>query len=197
MSIGILGGTFDPPHVGHLLLAETAREQLGLRKVLFVPAGQPVHKPDRPVTSAAQRVEMTRLAIADNPHFLLDRTDIDRPPPLFTVTLLPLLREQVAGEPLWLLIGGDSLGDFLSWHRPEAIIDQCRLAVLPRPEANIDWDKLADALPGLPAAVTMLDGPAIAVSSTKIREWATAGRSLRYLAPPAVLSYIATLAVYR
>ena len=197
MSIGILGGTFDPPHFGHLLLAETGREQLGLSKVIFVPAGQPVHKPERPVSPAGQRMEMTRRAIAGNPHFLLDSTDVDRPPPHYTATLLPLLRDKYAATDCWLLLGGDSLRDLLSWHRPETILAHCRLAVLPRPGARLDWAGLAAALPALPEAVTMLDGPVISISATKIRERAAAGRSLRYLVPPAVLSFIEAHDLYR
>lgn len=196
-SIGILGGTFDPPHIGHLILAETAREQLGLSKVLFVPAGQPVHKLDQTVHPAEQRVELTRLAIAGHPQFQLDTTDIDRPPPHYTATLLPLLQEKFPQSSFWLLIGGDSLRDLLSWHQPAAILAQCRLAVLPRPGAEYDWTSLTTALPDLPQKVTFLDGPAISLSSTQIRQWAATGRTLRYLAPPPVLALIQELNLYR
>lgn len=196
-AIGLLGGTFDPPHVGHLLLAQTALVELGLERVLFLPAGQPVHKEGHQISEAAHRIIMARLAVADNAAFVVDTTDVDRPEPHTTVTLLPLLAEKFAGRPFWLLLGGDSLRDLPSWSRPAALAAQARLAVLPRPGAVIDWPALEAAVPGVRGATHLLDGPAIDISSTRLRGWAAAGRSLRYLTPDAVCAYISRADLYR
>ncbi|MCB8917915.1 MAG: nicotinate (nicotinamide) nucleotide adenylyltransferase [Ardenticatenaceae bacterium] len=195
--LGLLGGTFDPPHVGHLMLAELAREQLQLDKVLFLPAGQPPHKLHQPVSLPHHRLAMTRLAIAGNPGFALDTTDLDRPPPHYTMTLLPLLRQAYAPCRLWLLLGGDSLRDLPTWHDPGRILRCCRLGVLPRPGAQIQWERLLETLPQLADNVDWLEGPSIALSGTQIRQWAAAGRSLRYLTPPGVIDYIQQQALYR
>lgn len=188
--LGLLGGTFDPPHIGHLWLAETARDQLGLDRVLFLPVGDPPHKQGRMITAVSHRLRLTQLAIADQPAFTLDRTDADRPPPHTTVTLLPLIRAQYPDADLWLLIGGDSLRDFAAWREPAQIIAQCRLAALPRPGVEVDWTGLETAVPGLRAAVDLLEGPTLDISGTAVRYWARQNRSLRYLVPPAVRGYI-------
>jgi nicotinate-nucleotide adenylyltransferase len=190
MRLGFIGGTFDPPHFGHLILAEVARDQLALDQVFFLPAGQPPHKPGRPISPVVHRLAMTELAIADNPFFALNRTDADRPPPHFTYTLLPLLREQYPQGECWLILGGDSLRDFATWREPGQIISQCRLAVLPRPGATVDWDSLETAVPGVRAAVDLLTGPSVDIAGTEIRDRIGAGRSIRYLTLPAVLDYI-------
>lgn len=195
--LGILGGTFDPPHLGHLLLGEIAREQLGLDQILFVPAGQPPHKRDDPVSAVHHRLAMTRLAINDNPHFAVDTTDIDRPAPHYTATLFPLLQEKYPGATLWLLIGSDSLRDLASWHQPELIVQQWRLATLPRPGATVELATVEAAVPGVRAVVDWLDGPSVDLSSTYIREWARQKRSLRYLVPHTVAQYIQTNILYR
>ena len=132
---------------------------------------------------------MTQAAIADNPHFLLDETDANRQPPYSTASLLPLLRQQHPDAQFWLLIGGDSLRDFASWIEPARVVTQARLGVLPRPWAIIDWPTLETAVPTLRAAVDMLDGPQLRLSSTALRHWLKNGRSVRYLTPPAVETY--------
>lgn len=195
--VGILGGTFDPPHIGHLLLAQTALGELGLARVLFVPTGQPVHKEDNAVSEARHRVTMTRLAVASNADFVVDTTDVERPEPHTTATLLPLLQASYPGRQLWLLIGGDSLRDFATWYQPQEIIAQAPLAVLARPDAAVNWPELEAAVPGVRDAVTWLDGPSVAVSSTQIRRWAAAGRSLRYVVPEAVRAYIRRAGLYQ
>jgi nicotinate-nucleotide adenylyltransferase len=188
--IGVLGGTFDPIHYGHLWLGEAAREQLNLDQVLFLPAGQPPHKPDTWITSADHRLAMAELAMGGNPHFAIHDLDARRPPPHYTATLMPLLRQAYPGADLWLVIGSDSLADLPNWHRPESVIEQCRLAVLPRPSITVNWVTLSQAVPGVDAAVDMLDGPTIDLSGSRIRRWAAAGRSLQYLVPDKVLDYI-------
>lgn len=195
--LGLLGGTFDPPHIGHLLLAQTAMAELGLERVLFLPAGQPVHKGDQVVSAAHHRITMARLAVAGNDAFVVDTTDVERPGPHTTVTLLPLLEEKYAARPFWLLIGGDSLRDLPTWVRPQELVARIRLAVLPRPEATINWPALEAAVPGVRAAVHLLDGPTVALSSTRMRQWASAGRSLRYMTPDPACAYIARTSLYQ
>lgn len=195
--LGLLGGTFDPPHVGHLLLAQTALAELGLDRVLFLPAGQPVHKEGKGVSAAHHRITMARLAVAGNEAFVVDTTDAERPHPHTTVTLLPLLEEKYATRPLWLLVGGDSLRDLPTWVRPQELVARIRFAVLPRPGATIEWSALERAVPGVRDATHLLDGPSVAVSSTRMRQWVAAGRSLRYLTPDAVCAYIARAGLYQ
>lgn len=188
--IGLLGGTFDPPHMGHLWLAETAREQLELDKVLFLPVGAPPHKEGERITAVAHRLAMTHLAIQENPAFILDKTDSDRPPPHTTATLLPTMQALYPAAQLWLLIGSDSLRDMPTWVAPQRVVQQCRLGVLPRPGVTISGDMLATAVPGIEAITDWLKGPTVALSSTEIRTWAAAGHSLRYLVATAVAGYI-------
>jgi nicotinate-nucleotide adenylyltransferase len=195
--IGLLGGTFDPPHAGHLLLAQTALVELGLERVLFLPAGQPVHKGGKVISEPADRITMARLAVAGNDAFVVDTTDARRPAPHTTVSLLPLLEENYPGRALWLLLGGDSLRDLPTWYQPAELVARVRLAVLPRPGAAIDWAALEAAVPGVRAATQLLDGPAIDLSSTRLRGWAAAGRSLRYLTPDAVCAYISRAGLYQ
>ncbi|MCA9969080.1 MAG: nicotinate (nicotinamide) nucleotide adenylyltransferase [Anaerolineales bacterium] len=196
MRLGLLGGTFDPPHFGHLWLAETARAQLRLDQVLFLPAGEPPHKQARPVTAVSHRLRMLELALPPSPHFHLDTTDADRPPPHTTAGLLPLLQQAHPGAQLWLLIGSDSLRDLPTWVTPREIVPRYRLAVLPRPGVSIDWSVLETAVPGVRTAVDWLDGPQLPLSSTAIREWAGAGRSVRFLLPDPVAAYIAAHRLY-
>lgn len=192
----MLGGTFDPPHWGHLWLAELARLRLRLDKVLFLPVGDPVHKQGRVITAVPHRLHMVSLAIQDNPYFALDTTDCTRPAPHTTVTLLPLLQKAQPDAAFWLLLGGDSLRDLPSWTKPERLITQCRLAVLPRPGAVIDWEGLETAVPGIETAVDLLDGPPLSLSATAIRAWIKEGYTATYLLPTAVATYIQQNALY-
>ncbi|MCI0396977.1 MAG: nicotinate-nucleotide adenylyltransferase [Chloroflexi bacterium] len=195
--IGLLGGTFDPPHIGHLWLAEAARQQLNLDRVLFMPAGRPPHKADDPVTAAHHRLAMTALAIQGNLHLALDESDIRRPLPHYTVTLLPLVRQAHPDAALWLLLGSDSLHDLPTWRQPRQVISQCRLGVLPRPGVVVDWVSLTLAVPGVDAVVDPLAGPSLDVSATAIRRWVASGHSPRYLVPAAVLEYITQQRLYQ
>lgn len=188
--IGLLGGTFDPPHIGHLLLAETALSQLGLEQIWFIPAGQPPHKTGQEVTPVHHRQAMTRLAIADHPCFRLDNSDCERPAPHYTATLLPILRQRWPLAQFWLIIGSDSLQAFARWHAPQEIIRHCRLAVLLRPGYTPNWPSLEQTIPHLSQATDWLDGPQILLSSSQLRRWIPAGRNLTYLLPGRVIQYI-------
>lgn len=170
-------------------MAHKAAEQLGLDQVLFLPVGQPTHKTT--LTAAEHRIHMTQLAIAEHEHFQLDPTDVERPPLHYTSTLIPLLQAKYKRALLWLIIGGDSMRDFLSWHEPETIVNSgCRLAVYERPGVHIDWPTLEVALPNLRDTVTMLTGPLVDISSTAVRKKAAAGEPLHGLVPAAVRDYI-------
>jgi len=194
--LGILGGTFDPPHIAHLVMAEQACEQLKLERVLFVPAGQQPLKHNRTTTPVELRVAMTQLAIAGNPAFELSRVDVDRPGPHYTADMLKLLREAYPGSLLYLLIGSDSLHDLLHWRDPARIVAQARLAVMRRPGFAPDMSALEVALPGIAERVEWVDAPGLDVSSSDIQRRVREGRSIRYLVPRAVESLIVEQGLY-
>lgn len=197
MRLGVLGGTFDPPHIGHLILAETARVNLQLDQVLFLPVGDPPHKVGQLISPARHRIAMTQLAIAHHPAFVLDTMDVDRPPPHYTATLLPLLQKAHPQDDLWLVLGSDSLRDLPDWHHADQLVCQARLAVLERPGVVIDWPVLEAALPGLRERLDWLEGPSVMIAATMLREFAAAHRSLRYLVPESVCAYLVTHQLYQ
>lgn len=188
--LGILGGTFDPPHYGHLALAENARVQLRLDRVLFVLAGQPPHKPEHPVAPPYHRAALVEAAIADNPAFALSRVDLDRAGPHYTVDMLALLHEEYPNAAFYFLMGGDSLAQFPAWHDPAGIIQAAYLAVMRRPGHEPDLAKLEQALPGLRERLIWLDAPLLDIASSDLRRRAREGLPLRYLVPPPVEAYI-------
>jgi nicotinate-nucleotide adenylyltransferase len=194
--IGILGGTFDPPHLAHLVMADQACHQLKLDRVLFVPAGQPPHKLDQPVTPAEVRVAMTQLAIAGNAAFELCRADVDRPGPHYTADMLPLAGATYPRDELYLLIGSDSLRDLLKWRDPARVVSQARLAVMRRPDAEPDMRALEAALPAVVARVEWIDAPWLDISAHDIRRRVRSKLSIRYLVPRAVESFIAEQGLY-
>jgi nicotinate-nucleotide adenylyltransferase len=195
-SLGVFGGTFDPIHLAHLAVAETARDDLGLERVLFIPAGEPPHKPSRPITDAAHRLAMVELAVAANPAFESSRMEMDRPGPSYTVeTLEALIRET---PDLTLILSVEAFVGLPTWHDPRGVLELARLAVAPRdgyPDADPRF--LAEQFPGTPARVVFLDGPRLRLSASDLRARAAAGRSLRYLVPDAVAAYIGDHGLYR
>jgi nicotinate-nucleotide adenylyltransferase len=196
VNIGVLGGTFDPIHIGHLIVAEEARIKLGLAKVLFVPAGQPWLKQDRGITPAVHRVEMVRRAIADNPYFKLSTLEVDRPGSSYTVDTLGVLQDQLAsGASLFFIVGRDTLAELPLWKEPRKVIQLCRLVVPPRLGSR-DLRHLEEAIPGLLERVIQLDMPVIGISSSEIRQRITRGLSVRYLVPPGVERYVTEQGIY-
>ncbi len=191
MRLGVFGGTFDPPHLGHLVVAEQAREQLKLDLVLFVPAGQPWMKADQPVAPAHHRLEMARLAIEEHPAFRVSDLEVVRQGPSYTVdTLEELHRADPSAEP-FLILGEDSFREVERWRRPLRLLELCTLAVYRRPGvAEWSLEKLEAVLPGVSRRVVTVEGPLIGISATDLRQRAAQGRSLRYLTPPAVEEYI-------
>jgi nicotinate-nucleotide adenylyltransferase len=191
-SIGIFGGTFDPVHTAHLLLAESAREELALDALIFMPANIPPHKIDgRAITPADCRVEMLRIAIADNPCFSLSTYEIDCRGVSYTVETLKWLRAERPGAELTLLIGGDAARDFGTWRQPEEIARLARLAVWERPGIPLP----PEVLPGV--GYHTLSAPLVEISSTDIRERVARGRSIRYRTPRPVIDYINQHGLYR
>ena len=214
--IGLFGGTFDPPHVGHLALAEWARESLRLERVLLVPAGLPPHKGRARLSSVEHRVAMTRLAARDNPAFTVSTLEARRDGPSFTVDTLRALRRREPRARIFLLMGADSLEEFPDWHDPPGILALATLAVAARPgaraaEGRAVWARAAAPAsrrlaaagaaaprrPGRAARVVWLRNPGLDLSSRAIRARVRAGRTVRYLVPDAVARYIARHRLYR
>jgi len=197
VNIGILGGTFDPIHTGHLVVAEEARQRLKLSEVLFVPAGQPWLKIDHVITPVSDRVEMVRRAIADNPCFKLSTLEVDRPGPSYTVDTIASLRDELGTQSFFFILGWDSLAGLPRWKQPDKLVQLCQLVIVPRLGLNLsDLSSLASSIPGLRNKVTRLDTPIIGVSSSEIRQRVVQGLSIRYLVPEEVEKYIADRRLY-
>lgn len=197
LRLGILGGTFDPPHFGHLRLAEAALMQLSLDQVLFAPVGvQPLKQEERSSTPE-HRARMVELAIADEPRFALSRADLDRPGPHYTIDLLTIIRQQYPDARLWFIMGEDSLSDLLRWRDPERIIQLARLAVLRRPGYEPDWPTLDRVLPDLRAQIDWIEQAEIDISATDIRQRAQQGQPIDALVPPKVIEFIRAQHLYQ
>ncbi|HID89458.1 MAG TPA: nicotinate (nicotinamide) nucleotide adenylyltransferase [Anaerolineales bacterium] len=190
MRLGVLGGTFDPPHYGHLHLAQTGLDRLDLDRVLFVPAGQPPHKPDQPITPAFHREAMVSLAIAGDERFVLSRADLDRPGPHYTADLLGILHRAYPEADLYFLMGSDSLAQFLTWHDPARIVAQAWLAVLPRPGWEANLEVLEKAISNIRDRIVWLKGKMVDVTGTEIRRRIAEGWPIAGMVPPAVEAYI-------
>lgn len=195
---GVFGGTFDPIHVAHLAIAEAARDTFGLRRVLFVPASEPPHKPDRQITAVEHRLAMVEAAIVGNAGFKVSRIEVDRPGPSYTVETLAALSESAPGPRLALIMSADSYAEFSTWREPDRILGLADLIVAPRDGfAAADPDLVPRQFPDASAAIAFLDGPRIRLSASEIRERAAAGRSIRYLVPDAVAAYISDHSLYQ
>ncbi len=199
MNIGVLGGTFDPIHNGHLLLAEEVRAKLNLAETLFVPAGQPWLKADNHISSAERRVEMVRLAIADKPYFKMETLEVDRPGPSYTVdTIAELKARRGSGDQLFFILGADNLAELPLWWEPSRLISMCHLVVVPRPDYPLPSLKaLAAIIPGLSQKVMLMDKPEIDISASAIRGRVARGLSIHHLVPEPVELYIQQHELYR
>lgn len=198
MKLGILGGTFDPPHVGHLILAEEARQALGLQQVLFVPAGEPWRKAGRQLSPPEHRLAMVRLAVGDNSDFDVATLEIERKGPSYTAETLAALQQQLPDDgEFFFIVGQDSLADLPHWRQPERIVSLARLAVARRSAWEAaEADALEKDLPGISQRLVWLDMPRIDISSTAVRERVRQGLSIRYWVPPAVEEYIRRHGLY-
>lgn len=199
MRLGLLGGTFDPIHLGHLLMAETALDGLALSQVLFVPAGDPPHKQGLAKTPAQHRVAMVERAIASNSCFGLSAVDLERPGPHYTTDTVRLVRQQyeLSAEECFLIVGGDSLVDLPAWHNAPELISLCRLAVAHRPGYRPNLAELEAVIPGLGARLDWVEMPLIGVAASEIRDRVRAGRSIRYQVAEPVREYIEQQQLYR
>lgn len=198
MRLGVLGGTFDPPHVGHLLLAEEARLALGLGQVLFTPAGGPWRKAGQELSPREDRLAMVRLAVADNPHFAVSALEIEREGPSYTAETLAALHEQLPDDSeIFFILGQDSVADLPNWRQPQRIISLARLAVA----ARTAWEPaeasaLEKEVPGISQRLVWLDMPRIDISSTAVRDRVRRGLSIRRWVPPSVEEYIRQHGLY-
>lgn len=201
VKLGVLGGTFDPIHIGHLVLAEHAREQLELEEVLFVPARDPWRKAGRRVAPAAERLAMVELAIEGNPAFRSCRIEIDRPGPSYSVDTLAALRRERSEADLYFILGEDALFDLPNWKEPERIVSLAKIAVAARGAVSrldtVSQEALDGLVLGLGASFVRVDMPAIGVSATDLRQRVRGGRSIRYLVPDAVERFIRERGLYR
>jgi nicotinate-nucleotide adenylyltransferase len=201
MRIGVFGGTFNPVHMGHLILAEQCREQGHLDQVLFIPAARPPHKQDQTLAAYAQRTEMLALATSGQPAFRIDEMEKDRPGPSFTVDTLEHLRLRHPGAELFLTIGSDTLHDLPIWYQPVRILELAALLIVPRPgwpipETNELHAALAIAAT-FPLRYQVCDVPLIDIASRELRRRISEGRSVRYMLPGAVEAYIQDKGLYR
>lgn len=192
--VGVIGGSFDPPHVGHLVIASEAHARLGLERVLFVPAAAPPHKDLVQRTAASVRLEMTALAVVDDLRFVESGLEIERGL-VYTRDMLTAVAERFPGRELVFIMGSDSLVQFDTWHDPEGVLARCTLAVAPRPGDDPEVVAAAAARWGA-ARVTVLDGPPVGVSSSQVRARVAAGLPIRYLVPEAVEEFIARRGLY-
>ena len=196
--IGIFGGTFDPPHLGHLILASEVRFQLDLDRLLWVLTPAPPHKPDRPITPVEHRLGMVAAALADAPDFELSTVEIDRPPPHYSIDTVRILRGQFPGNELVYLMGGDSLRDLHTWHAAEALVAELDgIGVMRRPEDDVDLGELEGRLPGAAAKVQVVRAPLLEIASSDIRQRVRAGAPYRYYVHPAVYERIEAEGLYR
>lgn len=200
--LGVLGGTFDPIHIAHLAVAEEARDALGLERVLFIPAGEPPHKPGQAVTSGEARLAMIELAIAGNPAFAASRMELDRDGPSYTVDTLVALRaaRRAAGasSDIVFIVSAEAFAAFGTWREPGRVLGLATIAVAPRdgfPDAT--REAVVRDFPEHADRIVFLDGPRLRLSASNLRERSAAGRSLRYLVPDAVAAYIDDHALYR
>jgi len=196
--IGIFGGTFDPIHIGHLILTEEAWYQLRLDRIYLVPAGDPPHKRDRKLSSVEHRVRMAELATDDVDHIRVSRVDADRPGPHYTSDMVRLVRQRVPPETeVYYLMGMDSLRDLPTWHEALWLVENCRLVALSRHDVELDWALLERALPGICERVTILDMPEMEIASHALQARVRAGQTIRYQVPREVGAYIRAHGLYR
>jgi nicotinate-nucleotide adenylyltransferase len=189
--IGVIGGTFDPLHYGHLAAAEEVRVRANLSKVLFVVAGIPPHKLNEEVTAVEHRLAMVKLGIASNPHFQISRVDVDRPGPSYSVDTISILLEQYGeSTEIFFIMGLDSLVEVPTWHQPQRLIELCHLVAVTRPGFDVDIRRLEESVPGISSRVEIIDMPALDISSSELQRRVSEGLPIKYQVPEEVERYI-------
>lgn len=198
LRLGIFGGTFDPPHVGHLVLAAESLHQLKLDQVLWVLTPDPPHKKNLRITPLETRLEMLQACLQDAPEFNLSRVDIDRPAPHFALDTMRLLAAEYPNTELFYLMGSDSLHDLPNWHKPLEFIRQCKsIGVMHRPGDLTRLDEVESQLPGISLKVRWVLAPLLEIASSDIRQRAAGGRPFRFFLPPSVYELIQKHQLYR
>ncbi len=198
MKRGIMGGTFDPPHIGHLMLAEEAKKCLALDEVIFIPAGEPWAKASLPVSPAAERLEMVRLAISGKPDFEISDIEIKRLGPSYTWETLEELHNKYPSDELYFILGWDNLTALPSWHKPRRIISAAHLAAAHRIGfAQPDLEALEKLIPGIGQRTVIMTGPEIDISASTIRQRVKKGLPIDHLVPPPVAEYIVVKGLYK
>jgi nicotinate-nucleotide adenylyltransferase len=197
--VGVLGGTFDPIHNGHLAIAEEVREAIGLLEVIFIPAGQPWMKANKQITPANHRLEMTRLAIEGKPYFKLSALETDNPDPTYTVDTLEILKGEFGGRALlYFIMSWETLEELPRWKEPDRLIQLCRLVVTPRAGfPHPDMTVLQDKIPGLAERAILLEKPVLDISATDIRKKLAKGLPVSGMVPEKVERYIKENGLYR
>ena len=198
MNIGVLGGTFDPIHLGHLVVAEEVKARLGLAEILFVPAGQPWLKMSSPILAAEHRVQMVRLALGGKPYFKLSTMEIERAGPSYSIDTLAELKGQLdAEDKLFFILGWDNLAQLPQWREPARLVELCRLVAVPRVGYHApDLESLEAIIPGLSEAIILLDAPHIDITASAIRDRVARGLSIHHLVPELVERYIREHGLY-
>ena len=194
MRVGILGGTFDPIHTGHLLIAESARQHLGLDRVIFIPAGQPWMKEYLPISDAHHRIEMARLATEDNLRFVVSDAEVLRDGPTYTVETLAELRDRLLPDTeVFLILGSDAINELPRWKEAEQIKRFAKVAVVARPDA----DEINLAAERIAGGLIWVESPGVNISSSDIREMVARDQSILYIVPRPVRDYIDRHGLYR
>lgn len=196
--LGVFGGTFDPPHVAHLILADEGRYQLNLSSILWVLTPNSPLKGDRIISPWAQRLDLLRAAVDPDPGFEVSRVDIDRPAPHYTYETLSLIKQEFPDQELIFLMGGDSLRDLSRWKNPQEIVSVCNeIGVMRRPGSKYDLEELEREIPNLLDKIVWVDAPLLDISGTAIRKRLQIGKPVRYFLPPAVYQLIEEKQYYR
>lgn len=194
-----MGGTFDPIHYGHLVTAEGARYEYALDKVIFIPAGQPPHKQNMKLTEPWRRFEMTRLAVSSNPYFEELPIEIERPGPSYAVDTVLEISRLFPGAHIYFITGADAVFQILSWKRVEQLLSICQFIAATRPGYKLDemWKKMGPLPQDLKNNIFCMQVPALAISSTDIRQRVREGRPIKYLLPEPVEEYITSNNIYQ
>ena len=196
--IGVFGGTFDPPHVGHMILAAEALSQLNLDRILWVLTSVPPHKRHRMISATTQRLRLVQAAIQDEPAFTLSTVDIDREGPHYAVDTMRILRAQYPQAELIYLIGEDSLYDLPDWYQPQMLVEEVAgIGVMHRPGKTVDMQALEAALPGIRSKVAFVEAPLLEISSSQVRERIHHGAAFQYYLLPPVYELIQTHGYYQ
>lgn len=196
--IGIMGGTFDPIHLGHLATAESVRESLALQKILFIPAANPPHKTEKKITSSIHRLKMVELAIESNPDFEISTIEIERHGLSYSLLTIEELQARFDRSELFFITGADAVNELSTWYRAKDLIQACHFVAATRGGSMLDWISIEEFFgSAVRERIHEIQTPSLEISSTDIRNRVASGRSIRYLVPDSVAEYIAREGLYR